>query len=240
MELNAVLVFLSLTALQIVLSIDNVIFISVLTQKLDPEKKKKARYIGVAASLFLNVLLISLARFLTSFEKTAIFTVGEHSFTIHNLILFIGGLFLIFKTAKEIRTKFDKPLDEDELIIGTSLKKTVFSMILIDLIFSIDSTITAIGMTEIKLFQFGSVIIAILFMFFFFNIINKITEKYPSLKVLALCFLFLIGFNLFAEGLGAEIPKGYTYFAMIFTLVVELINIKIDVLERKFRIYKKK
>lgn len=226
--MNVLLSFLSLTFLQIVLMIDNLIFISVLTEKLGVEDKTKARKIGLLISLILNTCLILLAGFLTSLH-TEIFSVGEYHFTFHNLILLFGGLFLLWKVVKEIRCKIDKSCHVAvETKTFKNLTQIIINMALIDLVFSIDSTIIAIGMSDVKWMQIGSVLLAIVVMYLCFNFINKITDKYPSLKILALAFLFLIGFSLFAGGLGKEIPKGFIYFAMFFSLGVEYLNILSD------------
>lgn len=227
MNTALILTFLSLTFLQIILMIDNLIFISVLTESLNKTDKAYARKIGLVLSLLLNTGLILLAGFLTSLH-TELFSVGEYHFTFHNLILLIGGLFLLVKVVKEIRCKIDNVCHTSSTKTFKSVTQVIINMALIDLIFSIDSTIIAIGMTEVKWIQIGSVLVAIVIMYFSFNFINKVTDKYPSLKVLALAFLFLIGFSLFTGGLGVEIPKGYVYFAMFFSLLVEFLNIKIE------------
>lgn len=217
---------IALTALQYILMIDNLIFVSVLTEKLNKSDKIKARKIGLIISLILNTLLIIGAGYLSQIH-TVLFQIEQYKFTFHNLILTVGGLFLLYKTVKEIRSKFDK-VKEHHTKVPSVLSSVILNMILIDLLFSIDSTIIAIGMTNIEWIQIISVLIAILLMFISFNFINKVTDKFPSLKVLALTFLFLIGFSLFAEGLGIIIPKGYIYIAMLFGLSAEFLNIKIE------------
>lgn len=238
MDFHLILSFISLIALQTILMIDNLIFVSVLTEKLETEDKAKARKIGLLASLVMNSLLILGAGYLTHIQ-TVLFQIDTYKFTFHNLILTIGGLFLLYKTVKEIRSKFDH-VEEEQTEIPNVLRKVIINMILIDILFSIDSTIIAIGMTPIAWIQIGSVLSAIVIMFFSFNSINKITDKFPSLKVLALTFLFLIGFSLFAEGLGIEIPKGFIYAAMAFGLFAEVLNIKVDRHERYVHIKTKR
>lgn len=231
MNTELLLTFLSLTILQIILMIDNLIFISVLTEKLEKKDKAYARRIGLIISLCLNTILILLAGALTSLH-TELFSYKGYHFTFHNLILLIGGLFLLAKVVKEIRHKIDAVKDNSNIKSFKSITQIIINMALIDMIFSIDSTIIAIGMSDIKWIQIGSVLVAILIMYLCFNFINKVTDKYPSLKVLALAFLFLIGFSLFTSGLGVEIPKGYVYFAMFFSLLVEFLNIKIETKEK--------
>lgn len=225
MTTTLILTFLSLTFLQVILMIDNLIFISVLTESLSSKDKAYARRVGLLMSLVLNTGLILLAGFLTSLH-TILFSVGTYHFTFHNLILFVGGLFLLYKVVKEMRCKLDNTCHTTNTKTLKTVTQVIINMILIDLIFSIDSTIIAIGMTEIKWIQISSVLVAIIIMYFSFNFINKITDKYPSLKIMALAFLFLIGFSLFTGGLGVEIPKGYVYFAMFFSLGVEWLMIK--------------
>ena len=234
MEIQLILSLFSLIALQYILMIDNLIFVSVLTERLDTDEKEKARKIGLLASLFLNTLLILGAGYLSNIH-TVLFQISTYKFTFHNLILTLGGIFLLYKTVKEIRSKFDIH-EEENVEVSNNLKQVVVNMILIDILFSIDSTIIAVGMTKFSWIQISSVLIAILMMFFSFNYINKITDKFPSLKVLALTFLFLIGFSLFAEGLGIEIPKGFIYTAMAFGLFAEILNIRVDRHERYLRI----
>ncbi len=222
---NIIMLF-SLTFLQLILMIDNLIFISVMTDNLEKDVKAKARRYGLFISLVMNSVLILLAGFLTNINNT-LFTVYGHAFNFHNILLFFGGLFLIYKTVKEIRCKIDKVCDHNPgQKVFNSLTELVINMALIDLVFSIDSTIIAIGMSDIRWIQMSSILMAIVIMFFCFNAINKITDKYPSLKIISLSFLLLIGFSLFTSGLGIEIPKGYVYFAMLFCLLVEFINIK--------------
>jgi predicted tellurium resistance membrane protein TerC len=238
MSTTILISLISLIFLQYILMIDNLIFVSVLTERLDNIERNKARKIGLFASLIMNTLLILGAGYLSHIH-TVLFQISTYKFTAHNLILLVGGVFLLYKTIKEIRSKFDKHAEET-IEVPNILSKVVINMILIDILFSIDSTIIAIGMTNISWVQISSVLIAIVLMFFSFNYINKITDKFPSLKVLALTFLFLIGFSLATEGLGLEIPKGYIYAAMAFGLGAELLNIKVDRYERYLQLKNRK
>jgi predicted tellurium resistance membrane protein TerC len=226
-----ILTFLSLTFLQVILMIDNLIFISVLTENLSIKDKDVARKYGLIISLVLNAGLVFLATYLTSLH-TELFKIFDYSFTIHNLILLLGGIFLLVKVVKEIRCKIDGVCDSKDKKVFKNLSQVVINMALIDLIFSIDSAIISVGMTNIKWIQITSILLAILVMYFSFNSINRLTDKYPSLKVLSLTFLFLIGFSLLSSGLGVDIPKGYVYFAMFFSLLVEFLNIKIEKLNK--------
>ncbi len=244
MSTQILISLVSLIFLQYILMIDNLIFVSVLTEKLESEDKIKARRIGLLASLAMNTVLILSASYLTTIH-TVLFQISTYKFTFHNLILTIGGAFLLYKTVNEIRGKFDKhdendEDDDEEKVIPNVLSKVIMNMIFVDILFSLDSTIIAVGMTDISWIQISSVLTAIVLMFFSFNFISKISEKFPSLKVLALNFLFLIGFSLFVEGLGVEIPKALIYAAMAFSLFVELMNIKIDRHNRYINILKRR
>lgn len=227
MNTDLIITLLSLTFLQVILMIDNLIFISVLTESLNLTDKSKARKWGLGISLVMNASLVFIATYLTSLHAE-LFSIDRYHFTIHNLILLVGGLFLLIKVVKEIRCKIDGVCHTQEKKVFENMTQIVVNMALIDLIFSIDSAIIAVGMTDIKWIQIASVLTAIVIMYFSFNSVNKLTDKYPSLKLLSLTFLFLIGFSLFTSGLGFEIPKGYVYFAMFFSLLVEFLNIKIE------------
>jgi predicted tellurium resistance membrane protein TerC len=230
MTIELLLNFVSLTFLQIILMIDNLIFVSVLTEPLLPADKAYARKVGFGASVLMNIVLIVIGGFLTSFHTT-LFSLNGHNITPHNIIMFGGGLFLLHKVVKEFRCKLDNVCHKETKSFK-SVTQVIINMILIDLTFSFDSTIIAVGMTDIKWMQIGSVLIALVVMYFSFNVLNKATDKYPSLKILALAFLFLIGFSLFSSGLGFEIPKGYMYSAMFFSLGVELLMIKFESKEK--------
>ncbi len=206
--------------------IDNVIFITFITDKLSQNSKMRARLIGLAASLVLNTLFILSAGYIIEYSDVEIFSIiGAYKFDLHHSLMLFGGLFLIWKTAKELRHKHDHDAIDKPRKKPADLLSTVITMIGVDMIFSVDSTLTAIGMSKERSVQIISVLLAVMLMFGLFNVINKMTTKYPSLKSLALCFLFLIGFNLLMEGFGKGIEKGYTYFAMMFALFAEFIDI---------------
>lgn len=224
--MNFALALLGLTMLQIVLSVDNVIFLSIVTQKLPDELKAKARKIGVVISMCMNAVLILSAGMLSSLNNE-LFTANGRAFNLHDIILIGGGLFLVYKAIKELFQKIEGKHD-DTNVKSQSLGQVILAMVSIDFIFSIDSTITAIGMSNIRTIQVVSMMLAILSMYFFFNLIAKIIAKHPSFNIIALAFLVLIGFSLFVEGMGIAIPKGYIYFAMIFSLIVEAVNIRFD------------
>ena len=224
--MELILSVLGLTALQIILGIDNVIFLSIVTAKLDPDFKQRARKIGIIISMVLNTILVLSAGILANM-KDELFSLFGKSFDMHDLIMVIGGFFLVFKAVKELYHNIEQK-DEDKPIE----KKTMFSMLLtmtlIDFIFSIDSTITAIGMSDVRWIQLTATLTAIFCMFLFFTPLNKFIEKHPSFKILALAFLVMIGFSLFVDGMGIEIPKGYVYSMMVFAIFMETLNIRFD------------
>ncbi len=219
---------LTLVALEIVLGIDNKIFISILAGKLPLEKQKKARLVGLAAAMIMRVLLlfsISLIMKLTE----PLFSLFGNEFSGRDLILIVGGLFLIAKSTFEIHEKLEGDEHEDQ---KTNKKKVSFAgiilqIMILDIVFSLDSVITAIGMTDTLWIMIAAVIISVIFMMFTAGAVSAFVHKHPTVKILALSFLLLIGVTLIADGLGQHISKGYIYFAMAFSVFVEMINIKV-------------
>lgn len=224
--INLILSVLGLTALQIVLGVDNVIFLSIVTSKFKPEFKKKARRIGIFISMAMNTILV-LSAGLLSGMTSELFTVFDKGFNVHDLLMVIGGFFLVFKAVKELYENIEGRDEEQTEVKQKTMMSTIMAMTLIDFIFSIDSTITAIGMSDVRWIQLTATLSAILFMFFFFNPLNAFIEKHPSFKILALAFLVMIGFSLFIEGMGVSIPKGYVYSMMVFAILMEALNIRI-------------
>ncbi len=234
-----ILTLLGLTLLQIVLGFDNVIFISILTQKLDNDIKEKIRRYGLIASLILNSVMIYFAGYLIHLH-TPLFTLFGVHYSYHNFIMLAGGAFLIYKSIKEIHEKFNEHRSDDaKELVDNSIYKNLIAVISMDMLFSVDSTITAVGMTDIRWIQIVSVLIAIVMMFLFFKTINRTVEKYKSIKMLSLLFLFLIGFSLGADGLGIEISKSYIYVVMISSLIFEILNIRYDKYTNRLETIKK-
>lgn len=230
---NAWIALLTLTLLEIVLGIDNIIFISILSGKLPKEQQGKARKLGLLLALGTRILLLlSLTWLMKLSEPLFEFTV----FSFHlapsgrDLILFAGGLFLLGKATLEIHEK----LEGDDHASQTSLKVVSFSSVLIqiallDVVFSLDSVITAVGMADHVGVMVTAVIIAVIFMLVFVNPVSNFVERHPTVKVLALSFLLMIGLTLVGEGLHFHIPKGYVYFAMAFSIFVEMVNLKVKI-----------
>ena len=223
----------SLTAMEVVLGIDNLVFISVLTGKLPPDQRKRITRIGVGAALVLRIGMLfglSWIMHLTS----VLFSIGDHGVTWKHLILLAGGLFLMWKATKEIYEKVEHKEDHAEAKAGedaaakskSSALGAIVQIIGIDLVFSIDSIATAVGMVDSVPVMVIAMLIAVTTMTAFAGGIGAFVEKHPSMKILALSFLLLIGVLLVAEALGQHISKGYIYFAMAFSVLVELLNLR--------------
>lgn len=224
--MDLILSVLGLTALQIILGIDNVIFLSIVTSELETDFKNKARKIGIVISMVLNSILIVCAGFLANMTNELFFVFGK-PFNTHDILMIGGGFFLVFKAVKELYHNIEQK-GTDKPIKKKTMMSMVLTMTAIDMVFSIDSTITAIGMSDVRWIQLSATLTAIFFMFLFFVPINRFIEKHPSFKILALAFLVMIGFSLFVDGMGIHIPKGYVYSMMIFAILMETLNIRFD------------
>jgi predicted tellurium resistance membrane protein TerC len=224
---NAWLGLLTLTALEIVLGIDNIIFISILSSKLRPEEQPRARKLGLMGAFVSRVLLLLSIAWVVKLT-TPLFHVGSLPISGRSLILIVGGLFLIAKATYEIHGKLEGEDHKDEASkVFPSLKAVVLQIMVIDIVFSLDSVITAVGMVDQVSIMIGANVIALLLMLAAAGTISGFVERHPTIKMLALSFLLLIGTNLVGEGLGLHIPKGYTYFAMGFSVMVELLNLRL-------------
>jgi len=225
---EGLIALLTLTLLEIVLGIDNIIFISIVSDKLPKEKQPKARTLGLALAMILRILMLMGISWIVSFTAP-LFTVFGNEISGRDLILAIGGLFLIAKSTSEIHGK----VEGEEHVTSTSGKKSVsfFSVILqilaLDVIFSLDSILTAIGMTQEIIIMIGAVVISMAIMMLFAGKIADFISKHPTLQVLALSFLILIGFMLVVESLDYHVPKGYIYFSVFFALIVEVLNMRL-------------
>ena len=221
-QLETYIALLTLTIIEIILGIDNIIFISIVTNKVKKESRNKARITGLLLALVLRIVMLFGLTWFIGLTKPIFY-----EFSIKDLILLLGGAFLIFKSVIEISHKINGNFDEKiETTESVSMKSIIWQIVAIDFVFSVDSILTAIGLTEVLLIMVIAVIISILFMIIYSSKISDIIDRYPSLEILALCFLILIGFTLILEAAHIEIPKGFIYFALFFTLGVELINIK--------------
>tara|TARA_R110001592_G_scaffold237306_8_gene496268 strand:- start:20665 stop:21384 length:720 start_codon:yes stop_codon:yes gene_type:complete len=226
---EALMALLTLTILEVVLGIDNIIFISILSNKLEVHQQKKARTLGLVLAMGVRLILLSFVSYLVALQTTW-FTVFGYDFSGKDVILLVGGLFLIAKAVSELSHKmFPKEhLEEQQKKASTSFSKAIIQIVLLDIVFSVDSILTAIGLTENLAIMMIAVVISIGIMIAFGGAVSNFINKHPSLQVLALAFLILIGFTLVLEiqAIGTHIPKGYIYFAVAFSLLVEFVNIK--------------
>lgn len=221
------LALLPLTALEIVLGIDNMIFITILASKLPEEQQRKARLIGLAGAMLTRIgLLFSLSWIMTM--TAPLFTALSHPFSWRDIILIGGGAFLVYKSVTEIYDKLEGNPHEKDAKVRATLAGTVMQIMVIDIVFSLDSVITAVGMVNNLTVMIAAIVIAVAVMMLSADRISGFVQKHPSIKVLALSFLLMIGVLLGAEGFGQHFPKGYVYFAMAFSFVVELLNLRLD------------
>jgi predicted tellurium resistance membrane protein TerC len=216
---------LTLTALEIVLGIDNIIFISILSARLPSASQRKARVWGLALAMIMRILLLLSLSWIMRLT-TPLFSVASIEISGRGLILVGGGLFLLAKSTREIHHKIEGDTVEPGLRIAPSFLSVLIQIVLLDVVFSLDSVITAVGMVDEIGVMIAAVVTAIAAMMVFASRVSEFIERHPTVKILALSFLLLIGVNLIAEGVGFHIPKGYTYFAMAFSILVEMLNIK--------------
>ncbi|MBW7844278.1 MAG: TerC family protein [Bacteroidia bacterium] len=217
---------ITLSVMEIVLGIDNVIFISLVTSKLKVEQQNKARRLGLILALVIRLLLLSVISYIVNELKEPVIVLFEQAFSWRDIILFAGGLFLLYKSTIEIYGMVEAEKHDDGKKINPTFWNVVLQVILIDIVFSFDSIITAVGLAQHLTVMVVAVIISMLVMLYFSVAISKFIDKHPSIKLLALSFLLTIGVLLVAESFGQHVPKGYVYFAMFFSIVVELLNMK--------------
>jgi len=216
----------TLTALEIVLGIDNIIFISIQASKLPAHQQEKARLVGLGLAMFIRIALLFSLTWLMGLTAP-LFTVTGTEISGRDLILISGGLFLLWKSTMEIHEK----LEGDETIssarVGATFGAVIVQILLLDIVFSLDSIITALGMASQLAIMVTAVVIAVAFMMLFSGKISAFVEKHPTIKMLALSFLLLIGVALIGDGFDMHIPKGYIYFAMAFSVLVEMLNLRL-------------
>jgi len=224
---------LSLIALEVILGIDNIIFISILADKLPETQRNKLRFWGIALAMVMRLCLLAFISWILKLDQT-LFTLFEIDFSGKGLILIFGGLFLLYKSTKEIyhKTEISKD-DKPSFPNKTSFRQLLTEVIILDLVFSIDSIITAVGMVQDLWVMYTAVIVTVIIMLFASKPISEFIRKHPSFKILALCFLMMIGVALLAEGFHFEIPKGYIYFSMAFAFLVDIIQMKTVASPRK-------
>jgi predicted tellurium resistance membrane protein TerC len=226
----------TLTLLEIVLGIDNVVFIAILAGKLPKEQQHKARQLGLTLALVTRILLLCALAWMVRLTKP-LFTISvfghDWGFSGRDLILIIGGLFLLTKSTREIHEKLEGADGEKSRRIAPSFTSVIIQILLLDIVFSLDSVITAVGMASHLPVMITAVIVAVCFMLVFGGAISRFIEKHPTVKMLALSFLLMIGLLLVAEGFHREIPKGYVYFAMAFSVGVEMLNLRMKTKREK-------
>ena len=228
---------LTLTVLEIVLGIDNIVFISILAGKLPQNQQKKARQLGLALAMITRVLLLMSLSWIMRLTAP-LFNIGEWlgvtdpvwleklAISGRDLILLIGGLFLIYKSTHEIHNKLEGEHESEGKTKPHSFTGTIIQILILDIVFSLDSVITAVGMADHIEIMIAAVVIAVIIMMISAGAISNFVNKHPTVKMLALSFLLLIGVSLLAEGLDQHIPKGYVYFAMAFSVLVEMLNLR--------------
>lgn len=223
---QAWLALVTLTALEIVLGIDNIIFISILAGKLPQEQREKARLTGLGLAMFIRIGLLFSLSWLMGLTAP-LFAVLGNEISGRDLILLCGGLFLLWKSTMEIHEKLEGEEEHANVRSGVGFGAIIVQILLLDIVFSLDSIITALGMANQLPVMIAAVVLAVGFMMFFSGRISSFVERHPTIKMLALSFLILIGVALIGDGLDMHIPKGYIYFAMAFSVIVEMLNLRL-------------
>ncbi len=224
--IDSIIPLISLIALEVILGIDNIIFLSILADKLPENQRNKLRIWGIGLAMVMRLALLAFISWILKLDQT-LFTLFDIGFTGKGLILILGGLFLIYKSTKEIYHKTESLKNNPESLPKKGNFSTLLGeVIILDLVFSVDSIITAVGMVNELWVMYTAVIVTVIIMLFASKPISAFISKHPSFKILALCFLMMIGVSLIAEGFHFEIPKGYIYFSMAFAFLVDVIQMK--------------
>lgn len=218
--------FLTLTALELVLGIDNIVFISILVERLPERQRELARRIGLGLAMFMRIALLMVVSWLVGLTAV-LFEVFEHPVSGRDLIMIGGGLFLLWKSTVEVHQLLEGEHGEKSARIPATFMSIIIQIIIIDAVFSLDSIITAVGMADDIEVMVAAVVVAIAVMLVFARAIGEFVIAHPTVKMLALSFLFMIGMVLVADGLGHHVPKGYIYFAMAFSVAVEMLNLQL-------------
>jgi predicted tellurium resistance membrane protein TerC len=224
---QVVVPLVSLIFLEVILGVDNIIFISILADKLPEKQRPRLRYWGMGLAVVMRLVLLGFLSWILKLDRT-LFTVLDKDISGKDLILIIGGLFLLYKSTREIYHKTEVASGANGAVTqaAPSFRRLLGEVLLLDLVFSIDSIITAVGMASELWIMYTAVIVSVSIMLLAAKPINEFISKHPSFKVLALCFLMMIGVALLGEGLDMEIPKGYIYFSMAFAFLVDIIQMK--------------
>jgi predicted tellurium resistance membrane protein TerC len=222
---HAWIAFLTLTALELVLGIDNIIFISILVDKLPEARRELARRLGLALAMFMRIGLLFLLAWVSGLIEP-LFTVLRQQISGRDLILIAGGLFLLWKSTKEIHQLLEGEEGEASAAVRSTFSGVILQVMIIDIVFSLDSIVTAVGMVDRVEVMIAAVITSVLLMMAFAGGIGRFVSAHPTVKMLALAFLFVIGVVLIADGFDHHVPKGYVYFAMAFSVCVEMLNLR--------------
>jgi len=223
---QAWIAFVTLTALEIVLGVDDVVFVSTLGGTIPVEKREKARCLVLVLAMFVRILLLLSIAWVVKLTSP-LFSVFTQDISGRDLILLLGGLFLLAKSTHEMHSQLEGEEGHSSSRVAASFASVIIQILLLDIIFSLDSVITAVGMADDVGVMISAVIVAVGFMLVFAGTVSRFVDKHPTVKMLALSFLLMIGVSLVAEALDFHIPKGYIYFAMAFSLFVEVLNNKI-------------
>jgi len=225
--MEQLIALLTLIVLEIVLGVDNIIFISIVTGKLPVHQQKKARRVGLVLAMLIRLLLLTIISLILKLQGN-LFTLFSTSISGKDLILILGGLFLLYKSASEIHHKVEDGDEVTQKAKATTFNAVIAQILVLDIVFSIDSIVTAVGMVEHLWIMYAAVVISVSVMLFASEPVSSFVNKYPSFKILALSFLLLIGVSLIGEGLDFHIPKGYIYFSVAFALLVDVIQLRAD------------
>ncbi len=223
---EAWIAFATLTALELVLGIDNVIFIAILVDKLPRARREFARRLGLFLAMFMRIGLLLVLSWLVGL-KAPLFAVLGQAISGRDLILIVGGLFLLWKSTVEVHQLMEGEEGGSSSAVKATFGAVILQIVVIDLVFSLDSIITAVGMVDEIAVMVAAVVVSVALMMAFAGVIGRFVSAHPTIKVLALSFLFVVGVALIAEGFGRSVPKGYIYFAMAFSVVVEIINLRV-------------
>jgi len=228
MDYQIIISLVTLIALEVILGIDNVIFISILANKLPANQQKKARFYGLMLAMALRLALLAVISFIMKLDND-LFRLLNQGISAKDLILILGGLFLLYKSATEIYHKMEgEQGNQSKKIKAVTFMQVIIQILIMDLVFSVDSIITAIGMVKEVWIMYVAIIVTVLIMLVAAEPISNFVNKHPAFKMLALSFLLLIGFALISEGFGIEIPKGYIYFSMAFSMLVSIFQVRMN------------
>ena len=228
MQIETIISLLTLVALEVILGIDNIIFISIMANKLPLDQQKKARRLGIVLATIMRLGLLALVTWIMKLNND-LFTVFDQGISGKDLVLITGGLFLLYKSTKEIYHKMEGAEgDQSVKIKAITFTQVLLQILLLDMVFSVDSIITAVGMVKEVWVMYTAVIVTVILMLFVAEPISKFVNNHPAFKMLALCFLLIIGMALLAEGFEVVIPKGYIYFSMAFCLLVDILQMRMN------------